>query len=122
MQGPFDQEQRIIIDAICKLIEDWEGAVVDEVIKENMDSTTKDELKIKSDKEIQRLQITNYDQMLKEFIEFVDECCDDALEFIESGNSVYAAYSIGRLHKTASDAIDNFGIGHLFKKEIEDKE
>lgn len=85
-----------------------------------MDSEAKDKLKIKVSTEDKI--ITNYDQMLKELIEFVHECCGDALEHIENDNIIYAAYSIGRLHLTVSNSIEQFGIGHLFKENMEQKD
>jgi hypothetical protein len=89
-----------------------------------MDSTTKDELKIKEKRKLidpSELMITNYDQMLKELILTIHDSTEDILKNLMHDNCVLAAYNIGMLHKTASNAIENFGIGHLFK-EIEDKQ
>lgn len=98
-----------------------------------MDSTTKDRMKIKSYLSEHRLktpqemkeikyswhEITNYDEMLKGLIISIGKTCDDVLLNLKSESYILAAYNIGMLQKEASNAIDQFRIGHLFKKEKE---
>ncbi len=104
-----------------------------------MDSTTKDELKIKEQtddpfgikKDLENLKvtrklidpseplITNYDEMLKEFIEYIDKSCEAILKNLDRENYILAAYDVGLLHNTASNAIEQFGIAHLFKNEAD---
>ncbi len=100
-----------------------------------MDSATKDELKINTsalseDRPTSRLktpeemekskyswqEITNYDEMLKDFIIQINESCEAILTNLENHDMFIAAYNIGLLHKTASNAIEKFGIEHLFKE------
>ena len=95
----------------------------------NMDSTTKDELKIREynqelknmqqERKCHKMEITNYDEMLKELIISIDETCEAILLNLKSESYILAAYNIGMLHKEASDAIDQFGIGHLFTDEAQ---
>jgi hypothetical protein len=85
-----------------------------------MDSTTKDELKVKINAnllktpDVNKITITNYDEMLKDLLVSIHKSCEAILTNLENDDGMIAAYNIGLLHSCASYAIDEFGIRHLF--------